>query len=72
MTMRERILAALQGREVDRAPFVAYDAQIPVEKIWQRFGPGPGFGVAAAGARYTGVEHPNCAWRRMISVLGKT
>jgi len=38
MTMRERILAVVQGREMDRVPFVMYDGILPVAEVQQHLG----------------------------------
>jgi hypothetical protein len=39
MTMRERMLAVLQGREHDRVPFVQYeDLAAPDEEVWSVIG----------------------------------
>ncbi|HOX38251.1 MAG TPA: uroporphyrinogen decarboxylase family protein [Candidatus Brocadiia bacterium] len=39
MTMRERLLAILQGREVDRVPFIQYDGlAAPTAEIWSVLG----------------------------------
>jgi len=40
MTMRERILAVVQGRELDRVPFVIYDGMLPMDEVDRRLGPG--------------------------------
>ena len=38
MTMRERILAVVQGRAMDRVPFVIYDGLLPVAEVQQHLG----------------------------------
>lgn len=40
MTMRERMLAFMQGREHDRVPFVQYSgsAAVPYQEVWARLG----------------------------------
>jgi len=59
MTMRERILAALQGRPHDRVPFVQYSGiAAPNEEIWARLGRGR-MGILQWTSVHR-VEHPNC------------
>lgn len=58
MTMRERILAVVQGREVDRVPFVSYDMLIPVTETLRRLGPG-GIGLLRW-CKLFRVVSPNC------------
>ncbi len=59
MTMRERILAVVLGRELDRVPFVTYDnLGAPNEEVWAEIGRG-NMGIV----RWTtlhGLVHPNC------------
>jgi hypothetical protein len=59
MTMRQRMLAVVQGRPHDRVPFVQYSGLAgPDEEIWSVVGRG-NMGVL----RWVGVhrfEHPNC------------
>lgn len=38
MTMRERILAVIHGRELDEVPFVMYDALLPTDEVQQELG----------------------------------
>jgi hypothetical protein len=38
MTMRERMLAVVQGREHDRVPFVQYDGMVPAAEAWAAVG----------------------------------
>lgn len=38
MTMRERMLALVQGREMDRVPFVQYDGLVPTDELWALVG----------------------------------
>ncbi len=38
MTMRERILAVVQGRELDRVPFVIYDGMLPMDEVDRQVG----------------------------------
>ena len=59
MTMRERLLAVLEGRELDRVPFVQYrDLAAPREDIWAALGR-ENMGILAT-ARVHQFEHPNC------------
>lgn len=58
ITMRERILAVLQGREVDRVPFVSYDMLIPVEETLRQLGPDR-VGLLRWCKMFR-VEHPHC------------
>jgi len=59
MTMRQRMLAAIEGRPADRVPFVQYDGlAAPSEEIWSVIGRN-NMGLI----RWSGVhrcEHPNC------------
>ncbi len=61
MTMRERILALIQGREHDRVPFVQYDGiAAPNEEVWAVVGR-ENLGIL----RWSGVhriETPHCHW----------
>ncbi|NLE45319.1 MAG: hypothetical protein GX620_11410 [Chloroflexi bacterium] len=40
MTMRDRMLALIQGRELDRVPFVMYDIMAPPRLVDELLGPG--------------------------------
>lgn len=59
MTMRERIIAVVLGRELDRVPFVTYDnLGAPNEEVWAKIGRG-NMGIL----RWTTLHrlvHPNC------------
>jgi hypothetical protein len=61
MTMRERMLAVLQGREADRVPFVQYSGMVaPNEEIWKLIGR-ENMGLV----RWSAVhkwDTPNCRW----------
>ena len=39
MTMHERILAVVQGRDLDRVPFVIYDGMLPMDEVDRVLGP---------------------------------
>ena len=61
MTMRERMLAVMQGREHDRVPFIQYDdAVAPNVDIW------PVIGRENMGlwrwSRVHRIAHPNCSF----------
>jgi hypothetical protein len=59
MTMRERMLAVLQGREHDRVPFVQYeDLAAPDEEVWSVIGR-DNMGVARWSAVHR-IETPHC------------
>ena len=59
MTMRERMLAVVQGREHDRVPFVQYsNLAAPDDEIWPVIGRG-NMGILRWAPTYR-VEHPNC------------
>jgi hypothetical protein len=56
--MRERMLALVQGRELDRVPFVIYDEILPTDALYAHLGPGR-FGRL----RWTSLHrahHPHC------------
>src|SRR5512145_2944791 len=58
MTMRERILAVVQGHPVDRVPFVMYDMLLPNEEV-QQFVGHENIGLMRWSAIHR-VEHPHC------------
>ncbi len=58
MTMRERILAVIRGREHDRVPFVMYDCVLPVQEVRRLLGPQE-LGLFRWGGVHR-VEHPHC------------
>ncbi len=59
MTMRERMLAVVQGREHDRVPFVQYsNLGAPDEEVWSALGRGS-MGILRWAPTYR-LEHPNC------------
>jgi hypothetical protein len=74
MTMRERMLAVMQGRPHDRVPFIQYDdAAAPNAEIWEVIGR-ENMGLWRW-SRVHRVEHPHCAFEsRRIQrkgILGK-
>ena len=58
MTMRDRMLALVQGRAHDRVPFVMYDGILPVEDVAATLGP-ERVGRLKWSAVHR-VEHPHC------------
>ena len=62
LTMRERLLAVLQGQPHDRVPFVQYeDLAAPTREIWSLVGR-EHLGVLRWSAVHR-VEHPHCRFR---------
>lgn len=60
MTMRERILAVVQGKEHDRVPLVMYDGILPTDQVQQFLGR-ERIGLLRW-CRVHRVEHPNCSF----------
>jgi hypothetical protein len=58
MTMRERILAVVQGKELDRVPFVLYDGIFPTQELTSILG-ADRFGLMRWSEVHR-VEHPHC------------
>ncbi len=58
VTMRERMLAVVQGREHDRVPFAMYDIMFPPEQAFDLLGHG-NIGIIRYRPIYR-VEHPHC------------
>ena len=58
MTMRERILAVVQGRKVDRVPFVMYESILPAQDVWAHVGRDR-VGLMRW-CRVHRIEHPHC------------
>jgi hypothetical protein len=59
--MRDRMLAVIRGREVDRVPFVQYDgAAGPTAEIWEAYGKDK-VGVSRWVSPHR-IEAPNCRW----------
>jgi hypothetical protein len=63
MTMRDRMLALVQGRELDRVPFVIYEGQLPTEEVrahlWDASSSSTRIGLMRWSAVHR-VEHPHC------------
>ncbi|HUU58090.1 MAG TPA: hypothetical protein VMZ50_00990, partial [Phycisphaerae bacterium] len=63
MTMRERMLAVVQGRAHDRVPFVQYSGiGGPNDEVWAAIGRGNMGLLQWCGV--TRVEHPHCRFER--------
>ncbi|MEW6355700.1 MAG: uroporphyrinogen decarboxylase family protein [Planctomycetota bacterium] len=63
MTMRERMLAVVQGREHDRVPFVQYSGiAAPNEEVWAVIGRENMGLLQWCGVH--GFAHPNCRWEQ--------
>jgi hypothetical protein len=58
MTMRERILALVQKRPLDRVPFVLYEGMLPLDEVRAHLGR-ERIGLLRW-SRIHRVEHPNC------------
>lgn len=70
MTMRERMLAVIQGREHDRVPFAIYEILVPPQEVLQHLGRGR-IGIIRFCPIYR-VEHPHCHYERQIFMEGDT
>lgn len=61
LTMRERMLAVMQGRPHDRVPFIQYDAlAAPNEEVWSVIGR-ENMGLWRW-SRLHAIDHPHCAF----------
>ena len=58
MTMRERILAVVHGRPLDRVPFVIYDEMLPMRDVWDAIGR-DNIGLMRWSQVHR-IEHPHC------------
>ena len=58
MTMKERMLAVIQGREHDQVPFAMYEIMFPKEQAFEVLG-SDRIGIIRFSPIYR-VEHPNC------------
>ena len=58
ITMRDRILAVVQGRPLDRVPFVMYDGMLPLDDVFGCLGPDR-IGLMRWCPTHR-VEHPHC------------
>ncbi len=71
MTMRERILAVVQGKELDRVPFISYDFEPPlIREIWESVGR-ERIGLLRWSAVHR-VAHPNCRFEDEDYVVDDT
>jgi hypothetical protein len=70
MTMRERMLAVVQGREHDRVPFAIYEILLPIREVFDLLGHG-NIGVIRFCSIYR-AEHPNCHFESEIFFQGET
>jgi len=59
MTNRERLLAVLQARELDRVPFAQYDNMAPNNEVWSLLGR-DSVGLLRWSAVHS-FQHPNCS-----------
>ena len=62
MTMRERMLAVVQGREHDRVPFAMYEILLPKDEVVQHLGRG-NIGILRFCSLFR-AEHPNCRFSK--------
>jgi hypothetical protein len=70
MTMRERMLAVIQGRPVDRVPFVIYDGILPAGQVYVHLGY-----ERIGRLRWSNVhrvEHPHCSVETQEYYVGET
>ena len=70
MTMRERMLAVIQGHEHDRVPFAIYEILVPPLEVLQHLGHGR-IGIIRCRPIYR-IEHPHCHYERQIFMEGDT
>ena len=61
MTMRERMLAVIQGREHDRVPFAMYEIMLPAQEAFDLLGHG-NIGLIRFCSIFR-AETPNCRSR---------
>jgi hypothetical protein len=69
MTNRERLLAVIQGREIDRIPLIMYDELLPIDEVRACFGDRIGL------LRWSGVhrvETPHCRFVTQEYYVGET
>ncbi len=59
MTNRERMTALIQGRPIDRVPFVQYDGLLPTQELWTELGR-ENVGLFRWIWPCCKIEHPNC------------
>jgi hypothetical protein len=70
MTMRERILAVVQGRELDRVPFVMYDGILPTGEVQEYLGR-EHIGLMRWSNVHR-VEHPHCCFETQEYYIGES
>jgi len=70
MTMRDRILAVVQGRALDRVPFVIYEGQLPNDEVREVLGEDR-LGMLRW-SRIHRFEHPNCQFESTDYFVGET
>lgn len=70
MTMRERMLAVVQGREHDCVPFAMYDIMFPPQQAFDLLGHG-NIGIIRYRPIYR-VEHPHCRFDSEFFLKGET
>ena len=70
MTMRERMLAVVQGREHDRVPFAMYEIMFPPQQAFDLLGHGR-IGIIRYRPIYR-IEHPHCRFDSEIFLDGGT
>jgi hypothetical protein len=70
MTMRERVLAVVQGRDHDKVPFVMYDGILPPDVVRPYVGPDR-IGLLRWSAVHR-VDHPNCHVAYETYYVGET
>jgi hypothetical protein len=68
MTMRERMLAVIQGREHDRVPFAMYEILLPKDEVMRHLGRG-NIGILRFCSLFR-AEHPNCRWSSEVYYEG--
>lgn len=71
MTMRERILAVVQGRELDQVPFVTYDFEPPLIRQVQESVGRERIGLLRWSAVHR-VAHPNCRFEEEEYAIDET
>jgi hypothetical protein len=63
MTMRQRLLSVLQGRQADRVPFIQYDGiMAPNDEVWALLGR-PNVGLLRWVSLHQ-IRAPHCRWQR--------
>jgi len=75
MTMRQRILAVVQGREHDRVPFVMYDGILPKDEVQRALGRDRAGGSRVGFMRWCRIHRlvaPHCRIESEDYVVGET